>query len=157
VPLNRRHYCACLVAALACGRIGRAGDSGARVSYVGGTLARFKKGASGKLHITDPECLVFESGKVGHAVPYEAINLIEYGQQAARRYVLALSISPMLLLSKSRKHYLTVSYKDSDGRQQAMVFRVHKDDVRALMAGLEARTGLKVEFQDQEARINAGR
>jgi len=155
--LNRRHYCACLAAAVACARSGLAGESGARVSYVGGTLVRFAKGASGRLHITDPDCLVFESGKVGHAVPYEAVNLIEYGQQAARRYVLALAISPMLLLSKSRKHYLTVSYKDSDRRQQAMVFQVHKDDIRALIAGLEARTGLKVEFQDEEARINAGK
>ena len=89
-------------------------------------------------------------------VPYERINLLEYGQQSGRRYVLALAISPLLLLSKSRKHFLTVSYQDADGRQQAMVFQVDKGSVRGLLAALEARTGLKVDYQDGEARKSGG-
>jgi len=37
-----------------------------------------------------------------------------------------------------------------------MVFQVDKDDVRAVLAALEARTGRRVEYQDEEAR-KAGR
>ena len=32
-----------------------------------------------------------------------------------------------------------------------MVFQVNKSDVRAVLVSLEARTGRKVEFQDEEA------
>jgi hypothetical protein len=69
---------------------------------------------------------------------------------------MALVISPILLLSKARKHFLTIAYQDQEGRQQAMVFQVHKSDVRAVLASLEARTGLKVEYQDGEARKAGG-
>jgi hypothetical protein len=61
-------------------------------------------------------------------------------------------ISPIFLLAKSRKHFLTVGYQDAAGRQQAMIFRVAKGDIRALLVTLEARTGRKVIFQDEEAR-----
>jgi len=55
-------------------------------------------------------------------------------------------------MSKKRTHFLTVGYEDDHGHQQALVFRVSKGDIRALLACLEARTGRKVEFQDVEAR-----
>ena len=86
----------------------------------------------------------------------ERVNLLEYGQQASRRLALAILFSPMLAMSKSRRHYLTVGYTDDDGRQNAMVFTVDKNDIRTVLATLEARTGRKVEFQDEEAR-RAGR
>ena len=69
-----------------------------------------------------------------------------------RRLLMAVVISPMFLLAKSRKHFLTVGYTDEDGRQQAMVFRVDKNGIRAMLVGLEARTGLKVDYQDPQAR-----
>jgi hypothetical protein len=64
----------------------------------------------------------------------------------------AALLSPMFLLSKSRQHFLTVGYTDADGHQQAMVFRVAKGDVRTVLVSLEARTGVKVQYQDLEAR-----
>ena len=133
-----------------------AANAGARVEYVGGTLAGLKAGDEGRIHTAGPRALVVAAGKQEVQVPYDEINLLEYGQQAGRRYIAALAISPILLLSKSRKHFLTVGYKDSGGNQQAMVFQVQKNDVRALLASLEARTGLKVEFQDGEARKAGG-
>jgi len=51
---------------------------------------------------------------------------------------------------------LTIGYTDQ-GKQQALVFRVDKSAIRATLATLEARTGLKVTFQDQEARKASGR
>jgi hypothetical protein len=33
-----------------------------------------------------------------------------------------------------------------------MVFKVDKGKIRALLVSLEARTGLKVQFQDEQAR-----
>ena len=85
-------------------------------------------------------------------IPYGKINMIEYGQKVDRRYLTAVLISPIFLLSKARKHFLTVGFTDERGNQQAMVFRVDKNDIRIVLASLEARTGRKVQFQDDEAR-----
>ncbi len=85
-------------------------------------------------------------------IPYASINLLEYGQKVDRRLVESIVISPLLLLAKRRKHFLTLGFTGADGRQEALVFQVHKGAVRAVLAGLEARTGRRVEYQDAEAR-----
>ena len=61
-------------------------------------------------------------------------------------------ISPIFLLSKKRDHFLTIGYADSGGQQQALVLKVEKHDLRSVLASLEARTGIRVTFQDNEAR-----
>ncbi|MCL6505421.1 MAG: hypothetical protein K6T59_00185 [Bryobacteraceae bacterium] len=150
MPRLRRFAClfaACLAVARAW-----AAPAGARVEYVGGTLSALATNTEGRLRTTDPHFLLLAAKGAELRIPYEDINLLEYGQNASRRYVLALTISPILLLSKSRRHFLTIGYQDPEGRQQALVFRVHKDDLRPLLASLEARTGRKVEYQDGEAR-----
>ena len=148
--------CAALLVSAAVAGRAAAADSGARAEFMGGTLVHFAAAAPGRVHTTDAEVLVFETKKAAMEVPYERVNLLEYGQQVGRRYLLALVVSPLLLLSKSRKHYLTVGFKDHEGRQQALVLQIHKDEVRALLASLEARTGLKVSYVDDEARKSGG-
>ena len=66
--------------------------------------------------------------------------------------VAAVLISPALLLARSRKHFVTIEYKDGEDKQQALVFRVNKGDIRSLLASLEARTGRRVDYQDDDAR-----
>ncbi len=120
--------------------------------YVGGTAAQLGTGSGGSLEVGDDHFFAFYSKKAQVRVPYDQINLIEYGQQVNRRIAMAIVISPLILLSKSRKHFLTVGYADEAGRQQALVFRIEKGDIRATLVSLEARTGLKVQYQDEEAR-----
>ncbi len=107
---------------------------------------------AGVIDITGEQYFRFETRSAIVEVPYESINVLEYGQNAGPRYILAATLSPLFLLSKKRTHFLTVGYEDDRGRQQALVFRVGKGDIRALLASLEARTGRKVEYQDVEAR-----
>jgi hypothetical protein len=129
-----------------------AADAGSRATYVGGTVAALPRNAGGTLETTDQDSLLFRSRNILLRVAYRQVNLIEYGQKVDRRYLAAVVISPLFLLSKSRKHFVTLGYADEDGRQQAVVFQVAKGEVRPLLAGLEARTGLKVTYQDAEAR-----
>lgn len=131
-------------------------DAGVRAEYVGGTLASLPNRAQGAVLTADPHSLEFRTRQALIRVPYESINLLEYGQNVNRRLALAIVISPMFLLSKKRDHFLTIGYAGGDGLQQAIVLRVEKRRVRALLASLEARTGRRVEFQDDEAR-KAGR
>ena len=138
----------CLIAAVVCAG---AAENGASADYVGGTVPNLAS-KNGVIDLTDQQYLQFRTKKDNLKIPYDRIQLIEYGQQVNRRYAMAILISPLLLLSKSRKHFLTVGYTDEEGRQQAMVLRVGKSHVRSVLVSLEARTGRKVEFQDGEAR-----
>lgn len=122
------------------------------VQYAGGTAAEFSAGAQGRIDLTDNRYFAFYSKKAQLRVPYQHINLVEYGQQVSRQLAVAALISPLFLLAKSRKHFLTVGYTGEDGEQEALVFRVGKNNIRVLLVSLEARTGLKVDYQDAEAR-----
>ena len=125
---------------------------GGRATCMGGTVAAASTGLEGSINTTDEQFFIFKAKTATLWVPYTSVNLLEYGQKVSRRFAMAVLISPTLLLSKARKHFLTVGYTDHEGRQQAVVFRVHKDDIRSVLVALEVKTGLKVQFQDEEAR-----
>ena len=129
-----------------------AAGGGVRAQYIGGTVPGLSAKSSAVLDLTNADSLAFSSRQLQLRIDYRRINTLEYGQTVSRRYAEAVLISPVLLLSKSRKHFVTVGYVDSDGRQQALVLRVEKGDIRTVLAALEARSGRRVEFQDDEAR-----
>lgn len=129
-----------------------AADRGSKAEYVGGTLEALDGPQGGTIHTNDSISFIFQNKSNAVRVPYTRINLIEYGQKVSRRLVEAALISPLFLLSKKRAHFLTVGYQTDDGTQQAMLFRVDKDSIRAILVSLEARTGVKVDYQDEEAR-----
>ena len=130
----------------------QAGASGARVHYVGGTGTSLIEKSEIRIELAGDDDLMLDCKGASLRVPYGNINTLEYGQKVDRRVFEAIVISPLMLLSKKRTHFLTIGYTDVEGRQQAMVFRVESGDVRSLLVGLEARTGRKVEYQDDEAR-----
>ena len=66
--------------------------------------------------------------------------------------VLFRPIGLVSLLSKKRRHYLTVGYKDDSGKDEVAVLEIGKDIVRTTLAIMETRSGKKIEYQDEEAR-----
>jgi len=133
-----------------------AGEPGVKAQYIGGTVAGIATKATARLDVTGSDTLRFRCGDADLTIDYHKINTLEYGQNVSRRYAAAILISPVLLLSKSRKHFVTIGYVDGEGKQQALVFRVDKGDIRMVLASLEARTGRRVEYQDDEARKRKG-
>jgi hypothetical protein len=131
-----------------------AGVGSKKTMYVGGTIASIKDGSEGTSSTQDEKVFVFnyKGGKL--AIPYDRINDLEYGQKAGRRLGLAIFVSPFFLLSHKRKHFLTIGYTDENDKQQAGVFELGKDIVRVTLASMEARTGKKIDYQDEEARKN---
>ena len=129
-----------------------AGEPGLRTQFIGGTLPGVNSRTTARLDLTQAESLRFSSGRSGLDIPYRKIGTLEYGQSVRRRIVEAVLISPILLLAKSRKHFVTIGYEDAEGVQQALVFRVGKGDIRTVMAGLEARSGRRFTFLDDDAR-----
>ncbi len=136
-----------------CALTAMAARSGSRAEYIGGTRPDIPQNNSGEIKVTDEVYFVFVSKHTQVKVPYQRIDLLEYGQKVDRRYLAAVVISPLFMLAKKREHFLTVGFQDDEGRQQAMVFRVDKNDVRLTLVALEAKTGQRVEYQDEEARI----
>jgi len=93
------------------------------------------------------------------SIPYVSVTHIEYGQKAGRRVGAAIGYSFLLgpaglltLLSKKRKHYLTVGYQSADGTNQVVVFEIGKDIVRTTLAIVQARSGKKIVYQANDAQ-----
>jgi hypothetical protein len=127
-----------------------------RAQYVGGTISVIPDKTEGVLSTKSEAAAVFDWGAGRTAIPYEAITGLEYGQKAGRRVAVAVLVSPLALFSKKRKHFLTITYKDTNGKEQAGVFELGKDVIRTTLTILETRSGKKVEYQDEESR-KAGR
>jgi hypothetical protein len=94
----------------------------------------------------------FNSKKGSFEIPYQGITSVEYGQKAGRRVGVAIAISPWILLSKKRKHFLTLGYKDASEKQQGVVLELPKGTPRAVIAIIEARSGVKCEYESEEAK-----
>ena len=129
-----------------------AGLGSDKTKYIGGTVSSIKEGDEGKSSAKDPKVFVFEAGKNRLEIPYDKVDSMEYGQKAGRRVGVAFVVNPLFIFSKKRRHFLTLGYTDADGKQQAAVFELGKDVIRVTLATMEARTGRKIEYQDEEAR-----
>jgi hypothetical protein len=138
---------------------------GKKAAYMGGTFAAFstfKDPVEGKLDTSGTTHVVFTPGTKELAVleiPYATVADLEYGQKAGRRVGAAVGTTILLgplgllsLFSKKRRHYLTIGYKAADGTDQVAVLELGKDMVRTTLAVVEARSGKKIVYQDDEAR-----
>ena len=129
-----------------------AGLGSDKMLYVGGTVSALKDGTEGKGSTKDEKVFTFSHNGANLQIPYDRINDLEYGQKAGRRLGVAIAVTWMALFSKKRRHFLTLGYTDENDKQQAAVFEMGKDIVRVTLASLEARTGKKVDYEDDEAR-----
>jgi hypothetical protein len=136
-------------------------------SYMGGSAKGFeaaKDPVDGRLNVNDQGAIVFTAeakpfrGTVLR-IPHEAILDLEYGQKAGRRVGAAVATTILLgplglltLFSHKRKHYLTIGFKDADGKDQVAILELGKDIVRTTLAVAEAKSGRKIVYQDDEAK-----
>lgn len=127
---------------------------GKKAVYVGGTRTDIKEATEGIFDVSDETVMAFtpDKTKVRHTIAYREVVELEYGQKAGRRVGTAILVSPLMLFSKKRKHFLTISFKDAADKEQAVVFELGKEIVRTTLAVMEARTGKKIQYQDEEAR-----
>ena len=126
--------------------------------YVGGTIPGLKDKSEGQFTQADDAITFAPNAKGARPVdiPYASVVELEYGQKAGRRVAVGVLISPLALFSKKRNHYLTISYRDASGKDQAGVFELGKDVVRTTLKILETRTGKPIQFQDDEAKRALG-
>jgi hypothetical protein len=125
-----------------------AGMDSQKTVYVGGTVSSIKEQTEGVASTSDEKVFLFDYEKGKLQIPYDRIEGLEYGQKVGRRG----GIVSRWVITKKRKHFLTIGYKDENSQQQAAVLELGKDVVRLTLATMEARSGHKIEYQDEEAR-----
>jgi hypothetical protein len=120
-----------------------------KIAYDGGSLPDLKSGAAMKLFIDGDRIRIMKGDKEAAAVPASSVTEISYGQDVHRRVgaaigvaVFTLGLGALLALSKSKKHFIGLTWDDG-GKKGGIAFQADKNDYRGLLMGLEGITGKK--------------
>lgn len=125
--------------------------------YMGGTLVELKDKVDGKVHTAgDSFGWRPKDQKKSQpiSIPYATITELEYGQKAGHRIKTAIFLSPLALFKKARHHYVTISYTDTKGEAQAVLFEFGKDVVRTDLKMISVRSGKPIKYTDPESEKN---
>jgi hypothetical protein len=123
------------------------------MKYEGGSLALNQHD---KLKTTIASASVIMSqGEKQFEIPAKSITEVSYGADVHRRVgqaigvaLVSFGIGAMLLLVKTKKHYVGMTWKNPDKigtpeENGGVVFKVGKGDYRGFLAALEGKSGLK--------------
>lgn len=131
-----------------------AGDNGYKIVYDGGSISNAKAGAGMHLVMDGNIIRIRKGSEEIVSIPAAAITEISYGQDVHRRVgaaigaaVVSLGIGALLALTKSKKHFIGLTWDDG-GKKGGIAFQADKSDYRGLLAGLEGITGKKAVDSD---------
>jgi hypothetical protein len=131
-----------------------AGDNGYKIGYDGGSIQGYKAGTDMKLFIEGTNVRIMKDTTVVALLPASAITEISYGQDVHRRVgaaigvaIFSLGIGALLALTKSKKHFIGLTWDDS-GKRGGCAFQADKNEYRGLLAGLEGVSGKKAVNSD---------
>lgn len=126
-----------------------AGDNGYKVMYDGGSVSGLKTGAKAELYIDANQVRFVRKGMEPLVIPASAVTEITYGQDVHRRVGAAIGLAvvsfgagAIMLLSKSKKHYVGLTWNNA-GIKGGFAMQCDKSDYRGVLAGLEGVTGKK--------------
>ena len=83
------------------------------------------------------------------SIPANSVTEIFYSRVSGRRIGAAILVTPFLLFSKGRKHYMTLSFNDGDKLVGAVEFKLHKNNYRGVLRTVEEITGLTMEYEQE--------
>jgi len=131
-----------------------AGDNGYKVKYDGGSIPDAKAGTDMKLIIDSNQVRLLKDKGDVITIPASAITEISYGQDVHRRIgaaiglaVISLGIGALMALTKSKKHFVGLTWADGD-KKGGFAMQCDKNDYRGVLAGLEGVTGKKAVDSD---------
>jgi len=131
-----------------------AGDNGYKVTYDGGSVPDIKAGTGMKMYIDSNQVRFMKGKDQVLTVPASAITEITYGQDVHRRIgtavglaVVSLGIGALTALSKSKKHYVGITWVDGE-KKGGLAMQCDKNEYRGVLAGLEGISGKKAVDSD---------
>ena len=129
-------------------------DNGYKVAYDGGSLTNLKAGHTLHLTMDSTSIHVMDNKTEVAVIPDSAVTEISYGQDVHRRVgaaiglaTVSLGLGALLALSKSKKHFIGITW-DDNGKKGGFAVQADKSDYRGLLAGLEGVTGKKAVNSD---------
>ena len=131
-----------------------AADNTYKVKYDGGSIPNVKVGSNARLSIQATDIQIMEKGQNLVTIPVSSITEISYGQDVHRRVgaaigigVVTLGVGALMALTKSKKHYVGLTWSDGD-KKGGFVMQCDKNDYRGILLGLEGVTGKKAVDSD---------
>ena len=132
---------------------------GYQITYAGGSLPNVKPGSGLRLFIDGPNLRLVSHSNEIFSLPSKSITELTYGQEIHRRIgtaaavaVVSLGVGAIVAFSKSKKHYIGLSWNDA-GNSGGLVFQAGKDEYRGLLLALEAVSGKRVSEGDGSAGV----
>jgi hypothetical protein len=129
-------------------------ENGYKVAYDGGTLGDVKTGTGLKIIINSTKITFMRDKSEVLTIPASSITEISYGQDVHRRVgaaiglaVVSLGIGGLMALTKSKKHYVGLTWADGD-KKGGLAIQCDKNDYRGVLAALEGVTGKKAVNSD---------
>jgi CxxC motif-containing protein (DUF1111 family) len=126
-----------------------ASDSSYKIVYDGGSIPNVKANTDMKLYLGADHIRIMKGKEEIANIPAAAVTEISYGQDVHRRIgaaigvaVFTLGIGALLALTKSKKHFIGLTWADGD-KKGGIAYQADKSDYRGLLAGLEGITGKK--------------
>ncbi len=131
-----------------------ASENGYKVKYDGGSIPDAKAGTDMRLVIDSNQIRLIRDKGEAITIPASAITEISYGQDVHRRVgaaiglaVVSLGIGALMALTKSKKHFVGLTWVDGD-KKGGFAMQCDKNDYRGVLAGLEGVTGKKAVDSD---------
>ena len=124
-------------------------QNGYKVTYDGGSLGDVKSGSGIKLVINSSTITFVKDKQALLSIPSASVTEISYGQDVHRRVgtavavgVFTLGAGALVALSKSKKHFVGLTWADGD-QKGGLAVQCDKNDYRGILAALEGVTGKK--------------
>jgi hypothetical protein len=131
-----------------------ASDNSYKIVYDGGSIPNIKAGTDVKLYIDADRIRIMKGKEEIANIPAASVTEISYGQDVHRRVgaavgvaVFTLGVGALLALSKSKKHFIGLTWVDGD-KKGGIAYQADKSDYRGQLTGLEGITGKKAVDSD---------
>jgi hypothetical protein len=125
-----------------------------KIEYDGGSIPDIKAGVGLKLFIEAKQIRLVKDKAEVISIPISSVTEVSYGQDVHRRVgaaigigVFTLGLGALMLLAKSKKHFVGLTWANGD-QKGGIAFQADKSDYRGLLAGLEGVTGKKAVDSD---------
>ena len=120
----------------------------------GGSLPDLKAGTDVRLQIDQDKVHIYHGNDEVVVIPAASITEISYGQDVHRRVgaaiglaVVSLGVGALMALTKSKKHYIGLTWADGD-KKGGFAVQADKNDYRGELTALEGITGKKAVNSD---------
>ena len=131
-----------------------ASDNSYKVVYDGGSIQSIKSGTDVRLFIDTDRIRIVRGKEEVANVLASKITEISYGQDVHRRIgtaiglaVISLGIGALMALSKSKKHFIGLTWADGD-KKGGFAMQCDKNEYRGELAAMEGITGKKAVNSD---------